>query len=144
MVIPLDLFSMLKTKHYFLAESGNASFGYNIKVNWLIFQIYVTGILLKFKDIKMVNCILSLYSNSVLYSNTKLHVLAFRYYDETPVCGSLNENFPQRLRCLKLWSPFGAAVRVGLGGLALLEEVLLGMGLEVSKVTYHVQFTFFA
>lgn len=92
MVIPLDLegFSMLEIKHYFLAESGNASFGCNITVNWLIFQTDVTGILLKGKDIKMMNCILSsLYSNSVLHSSTKSSVLAFHYYDKILVCSSL-------------------------------------------------------
>lgn len=46
---------MLKVKHGFLAESGNANFRCSVKVDQLIFQIYVTGILLKFEDIKVVN-----------------------------------------------------------------------------------------
>lgn len=60
-MIPLDLggFSVLKVKHAFLLKVVMLILGANIKVTQLIFQIYVTGILLKFKDIKVVNCTLS-------------------------------------------------------------------------------------
>jgi hypothetical protein len=43
--------------------------------------------------------------------------------NEETVCSDLHENVPHRLRCLNTWSPVGGTVWIGLGGVALLEEV---------------------
>lgn len=107
-----------------------------ISVNWLIFPTDVAGILLKGKDMKTMDCILSsLHSNSVLYSSTKSSVLAFHYYGKMLACGSLRIP-PCRLRCLSGCCCWGRFRRCDPAGGRVLRE----MGSEVSEVTYHFQF----
>lgn len=59
--------------------------------------------------------------------------------------GDLNDKVPLRSSFLSTWSLVGAAVWVGLGGVAIAgESVSLGVGFKVSKRLHHFKMTFCA
>lgn len=65
--------------------------------------------------------------------NPSMILPSYKHYIHT-YCGSLNENGSSRLIFLNALSPVGGTIREQLGGMALLEIVLLGVGFfEVLK-----------